>query len=71
MWGFIWKYPDDIKNTDPDFYEIKKNFIYGDVYAHGNLDDKMRELIARVVAVANQTNYMEEPYGPHKIVGFN
>ena len=32
----------DIKNTNPDFYEIKKNFIYGDVYAHGNLDDKMR-----------------------------
>lgn len=45
----------DIKNTDPDFYEIKKNFIYGDVYAHGNLDDKMREMITIVVAVTNQT----------------
>jgi len=44
-----------ISKTDPDFGEIVKNFIYGDVYSHGNLTDKDRELITLVVLTTNQT----------------
>lgn len=41
--------------TDPDFINILKGFIYGEVYYHGNLDDKTRELITLVVLTTNQT----------------
>ncbi|TDX53227.1 carboxymuconolactone decarboxylase family protein [Orenia marismortui] len=44
-----------ISKTDPDFSEIVKNFIYGDVYSHVELTDKERELITVVVLITNQT----------------
>lgn len=44
-----------ISDTDPDFYNIMKRFIYGEVYFQGDLDDKMKELITLVVLTTNQT----------------
>jgi 4-carboxymuconolactone decarboxylase len=44
-----------IGETDPDFYNMMKPFIYGEVYFQGNLDVKMRELITLVVLTTNQT----------------
>ena len=41
--------------TDPDFHNMMKHFIYGEVYFQGNLDDKTRELITLVVLTTNQT----------------
>ena len=40
---------------DPDFADILNRFIYGDVYSHGNQNDKQRELITLVVLAANHT----------------
>ena len=41
--------------TDPDFHDILCHFIFGEVFYHGNLDDKTRELITLVVHTVNQT----------------
>jgi 4-carboxymuconolactone decarboxylase len=41
--------------TDPDFQDILSNFIFGEVFYQGNLDDKQRELITLVVLTTNQT----------------
>jgi len=41
--------------TDPEFLDILNNFIFGEVYFHGNLDNKLRELIILVVLTTNQT----------------
>ncbi len=41
--------------TDPEFLDIQNNFIFGEVYSHGKLDAKLRELIVLVVLTANQT----------------
>lgn len=41
--------------TDPDFTDILNNFIFGDVFYHGKLTDKQRELITLVVLTTNQT----------------
>ena len=43
-----------LKETDPDLYEIVKNFIYGDVAQLGDLTVKQRELITLVVLTVNQ-----------------
>lgn len=44
-----------IEKTDPDFAEIKNNFIYGDIYEQGNLDEQTKELINIVVLTTIQT----------------
>lgn len=41
--------------TDPDLQDILSNFIFGEVFYQGNLDDKQRELITLVVLATNQT----------------
>lgn len=41
--------------NDPELNDIMKNYIYGEVYQHGTLDLKTRELILIVVATANHT----------------
>lgn len=41
--------------NDPDLQDILSNFIFGEVFYQGNLDDKMRELITLVVLATNQT----------------
>lgn len=45
----------DILEDDPDLQEIMKNYIYGDVYQHGDIDLKLRELILIVVNTTNHT----------------
>lgn len=40
---------------DTDFMNILERFIYGEVYYHGNLNNKTRELITLVVLTTNQT----------------
>lgn len=40
--------------TDPELLDILSNFIFGEVYQHGNLNIKLRELIVLVVLTANQ-----------------
>lgn len=41
--------------TDPDLFNILKNFIFGEVYFQGNMTDKQRELINLVVLSTNHT----------------
>jgi 4-carboxymuconolactone decarboxylase len=41
--------------TDPDFADILNHFVYGEVYSHGSLNDKQRELITLVVLAVNHT----------------
>ena len=41
--------------TDPEFLDILNNYIFGEVYYHGDLDEKLRELIILVVLTTNQT----------------
>lgn len=41
--------------TDPEFTEILNRFLFGEVWQHGNLDAKTRELITIVVLTTNQT----------------
>ena len=43
-----------IAETDKDFYESVKRFVYGDVAQLGNLSLEQRELITIVVLTANQ-----------------
>ncbi len=40
---------------DPDFLDIIYRFAFGEVFYHGNMDDKQRELITLVVLATNQT----------------
>lgn len=40
---------------DLEFKDIMNNYIYGDVYFHGNLDLKLRQLILIVVNTTNHT----------------
>lgn len=42
-------------DTDPDFFDILKHFIFGEVYFQGSLTDRMRELITLVVLTTNHT----------------
>ena len=51
----FWNTDVSASGTDPDFADILNHFVYGDVYSHGNLNDKQRELIALVVLAANHT----------------
>lgn len=44
----------DLMLSDPEFYQIMKRFIYGEVWQHGNLDPKIRELITIAVNITNQ-----------------
>lgn len=41
--------------ADPEFADILNYFVYGDVYSHGSLTDRQRELITLVVLAANHT----------------
>jgi 4-carboxymuconolactone decarboxylase len=41
--------------TDPDFCDILKHFVFGEVFFQGSLTDKQRELITLVVLTINQT----------------
>ena len=46
---------EDILNDDLELQTIMKNYIYGDVYQHGILDLRLRELILIVVNTTNHT----------------
>lgn len=46
---------EDILNDDLELQTIMKNYIYGDVYQHGTLDLRLRELILIVVNTTNHT----------------
>jgi len=41
--------------TDPEFEDILIRFIFGDVFYHGSLTDRQRELILLVVLTTSQT----------------
>jgi len=41
--------------TDPDFLDISNRFIFGDVFYHGSLNDRQRELITLVALATNHT----------------
>ncbi len=45
----------ELRNMDPEFTQIATNFLYGEVYKHGQLSPQLRELIALVVMAAIQT----------------
>lgn len=45
----------DILLYDPELREIVVNYLYGDVFNHGSLDMKLRELILIVVNTTNHT----------------
>ena len=45
----------DILENDLELQSIMKNYIYGDVYQHGDIDLKLRELILIVVNTTNHT----------------
>lgn len=57
---------EDILKDDLQFQEIMKNYIYGDVYQHGSLDNQLRELILIVV---NTTNHTLKALKEHAIAG--
>ena len=42
------------EDLDPEFFEIMKRFMYGEVFYQGNLDRRQRELIALVVLTTIQ-----------------
>ena len=46
---------EDILNDDLELQTIMKNYIYGDIYQHGTLDLRLRELILIVVNTTNHT----------------
>ena len=41
--------------TDPEFQDILNRFVFGDVFYHGSLTDRQRELITLVVLATNHT----------------
>ena len=43
-----------VQATDPDFQTILDQFIFGEVFYQGELDDRMRELITLVVLTTSQ-----------------
>ena len=45
----------DENKYDQEYHDIMRNYIYGDVYQHGNLDEQLRELILIVVSTTNHT----------------
>lgn len=45
----------DIFKDDPDLKEIINNYLFGEVYSHGTLDIKLRELITLVVLTTSHT----------------
>ncbi|MDF2884236.1 MAG: 4-carboxymuconolactone decarboxylase [Clostridiaceae bacterium] len=51
-----------LKITDPEFDEVMKRFIYGEVWQHGNIEAKLRELVTIVV---NITNFNMEQCAEH------
>lgn len=44
-----------VLENDPELKEIMMNYLYGDVYQHGDLDIQLRELILIVVHTTNHT----------------
>lgn len=56
----------DILNDDLELQNIMKNYIYGEVYQHGSLDLKLRELIMIVV---HTTNHTLIPLHEHVVAG--
>ena len=48
------KHVGPLAETDPDLQEMLNRFIFGEIFYHGNLTDKMRELITLVVLTTNQ-----------------
>src|SRR5699024_9804845 len=46
---------DEQLTNDPELKEIMKNYLYNDVYQHGSLDLKLRQLILIVVDTTNHT----------------
>lgn len=56
----------DILQEDLEFQDIMKNYIYGDVYQHGSLDIRLRELILITV---NTTNHTLKSLKEHVIAG--
>jgi 4-carboxymuconolactone decarboxylase len=51
-----------LKDTDPDLYNITTRYLYGEVYQHKGLSPKMKELVTLVVLT---TNAMTEEIGLH------
>lgn len=49
------KHTGPLAETDPDLQEMLNRFIFGEVFYHGKLTDKVRELITIVVLTTNQT----------------
>ena len=47
-----------ISKEDEDLQNIFNNFVYGEVYNHGNLEPKLRELITLVSLTASDGNNM-------------
>lgn len=47
-----------VSKEDEDLQNIFNNFVYGEVYNHGNLAPKLRELITLVSLTASQGNNM-------------
>lgn len=47
-----------VSKEDEDLQNIFNNFVYGEVYNHGNLEPKLRELITLVSLTASQGNNM-------------
>jgi len=45
----------DFLVNDPELKDIIENYLYGDVFQHGSLDMKLRELILIVVNTTNHT----------------
>ncbi len=44
-----------LAGTDPDLQDMLNHFVFGEVFYHGDLSDKLRELITLVVLTTNQT----------------
>ena len=49
------KHTGPLAETDPDVQEMLNRYIFGEVFYHGYLTDKLRELITLVVLTTNQT----------------
>lgn len=58
----------DILEDDLEYREIMVNYIYGDVYNHGTIELKLRELILIVV---NTTNHTLKALKQHVVGGLN
>ena len=47
-----------VSKEDEDLQNIFNNFVYGEVYSHGHLEPKLRELVTLVSLTASQGNSM-------------